>query len=95
MWQEGVIVSRKIADAGLESKKDERQKFKMYYDYREPVKSIPSHRMLAIRRGETESVLYFTIELDPQRPTSEIASRVHKQPDDLARTRKPGASCFR
>ena len=39
----------------------------MYYDYREPVKQIPSHRMLAIRRGETEGVLYFDIELEPQR----------------------------
>ena len=31
---------------------DEQDKFKMYYDYREPVEKIPSHRMLAIRRGE-------------------------------------------
>jgi uncharacterized protein len=77
MWNEGIIVSRRITDAP-----DEQEKFKMYYDYREPVKSIPSHRMLAIRRGETESVLYFTIELDPHRPTAEIASRVHKQPGD-------------
>jgi uncharacterized protein len=77
MFDEGVIVSRKIADAP-----DEQEKFKMYYDYREPVKSIPSHRMLAIRRGETESVLYFTIELDPKRPASEIASKVHKREGD-------------
>jgi uncharacterized protein len=77
MFEEGVIASRKIADAP-----DEQEKFKMYYDYREPVKSIPSHRMLAIRRGETEGVLYFTIDLDPLRPTSEIASIVHKQEGD-------------
>src|SRR5579872_1679651 len=63
MFEEGVIVSKKTADAV-----DEQQKFKMYYDYREPVKQIPSHRMLAIRRGETESVLSFFIELDTQRP---------------------------
>ena len=48
MFEEGVIVSKKATDAV-----DEQQKFKMYYDYREPVKQIPSHRMLAIRRGET------------------------------------------
>jgi uncharacterized protein len=77
MWEEGIIVSRRITDAP-----DEQEKFKMYYDYREPVKSIPSHRMLAIRRGETEGVLYFTIELDPHRPTAEIASRVHRHPGD-------------
>ena len=39
----------------------------MYYEYREPAKTIPSHRMLAIRRGENENVLFFLIELEPQR----------------------------
>jgi uncharacterized protein len=77
MFDEGVIASRKIADAP-----DAQEKFKMYYDYREPVRSIPSHRMLAIRRGETEGVLHFTIELDPLRPAGEIASRVHKHKGD-------------
>ena len=77
MFEEGVIVSRKTADAI-----DEQQKFKMYYDYREPVKQIPSHRMLAIRRGETENVLYFLIELDPQRPLDLIKSKIHKRPGD-------------
>jgi len=61
---EGVIVSRKAFDAV-----DAQEKFKMYYDYREPVKTIPSHRMLAIRRGEAEAVLYFLIEVDPLRAT--------------------------
>lgn len=62
LHDEGVIVSRRITDAP-----DPQEKFKMYYDYREPVKTIPSHRMLAIRRGEAESVLYFVIESDPLR----------------------------
>jgi len=77
MFSEGVIVSRKAMDAV-----DEQQKFKMYYDYRESVKQIPSHRMLAIRRGEIENVLYFVIELDPQRPLDIIKSEIHKQPGD-------------
>ena len=77
MFDEGIIVARKIEDAG-----DEQEKFKMYYDYREPVKSIPSHRMLAIRRGEDEKVLYFVIEVDPLRPIHLIKSHVHKQPGD-------------
>jgi uncharacterized protein len=64
LHDEGVIVSRKSLDAV-----DAQEKFKMYYDYREAVKTIPSHRMLAIRRGEAEAVLYFLIELDPLRAT--------------------------
>ena len=62
MFDEGVVVSRKMTDAV-----DEQEKFKMYYDYREPVKTIPSHRMLAIRRGEGENVLFFLIETEPLR----------------------------
>jgi uncharacterized protein len=71
MFDEGIIVSKKTFDAV-----DEQEKFKMYYDYREPVKTIPSHRMLAIRRGETESVLYFLIELEPLRATSLLRASI-------------------
>ena len=39
-------------------------KFEMYRDYRVRVKDIAPHNMLALRRGETESVLTFTIEFD-------------------------------
>lgn len=77
MFDEGVVVSRKAMDAV-----DEEQKFTMYYDYREPVKQIPSHRMLAIRRGEASSVLYFVIELEPARALDLIRGKVHKQPGD-------------
>ncbi len=71
LHDEGVIVSRKVADAV-----DAQEKFKMYYEYREPVKTIPSHRMLAIRRGEAESVLYFLIEVDPLRATGIIRRHI-------------------
>jgi uncharacterized protein len=43
-------------------------KFEMYYDYQEPLKDIPSHRMLAMRRGEKEEVLRLSI----QAPEEEI-----------------------
>ncbi|MCP5108499.1 MAG: RNA-binding transcriptional accessory protein [bacterium] len=45
---------------------DERSKFEQYYDYKEPVKTIPSHRILAIRRGETEKVLKNGIDIDKE-----------------------------
>jgi uncharacterized protein len=77
LFDEGVIVSKKATDAV-----DEEQKFTMYYDYREPVKQIPSHRMLAIRRGESSAVLYFVIELEPQRAPALIKAKIHKQPGD-------------
>jgi uncharacterized protein len=71
MFEEGVVVSTKVADAA-----DEQEKFKMYYEYREPVKAIPSHRMLAIRRGESEGVLNCLIELEPLRAVSVLKARI-------------------
>ncbi|HEV2645173.1 MAG TPA: Tex family protein [Acidobacteriaceae bacterium] len=71
MFEEGIIQSRRCID-GV----DEQEKFKMYYEYREPVKTIPSHRMLAIRRGESESILYFLIELGALCATSLLRSRI-------------------
>ena len=71
LYDEGQIISRKVMDAV-----DEQEKFKMYYEYREPVKTIPSHRMLAIRRGESESVLYFLIEIELERVLSLLRSHV-------------------
>lgn len=77
VFDEGVVVSRKTADAV-----DEREKFKMYYEYKEPVKTIPSHRMLAIRRGETESVLYFLIDIEQDRALGVLRRHVlHAQGD--------------
>ena len=77
MFDEGVVVSHKTDDAV-----DEQEKFKMYYEYREPADKIPSHRMLAIRRGESEKILYFLIELDPARAIAYLKSHVLKTPGD-------------
>ena len=41
-----------------------RTKFEMYYSFEEPVLKMPSHRVLAIRRGEKEKVLRSKIEID-------------------------------
>jgi len=46
--------------------KEQRSKFEQYYQYKEPAKNMPSHRILAIRRGETEEVLKIKIETDKQ-----------------------------
>jgi uncharacterized protein len=54
--EQGVMTSR--AAAGY---KEKVSKFEMYYDYQEPLKSVPSHRMLAMRRGEKEEVLHLSI----------------------------------
>src|SRR3954447_19000208 len=71
IFNEGMVVSRKVTDAV-----DEQEKFRMYYDYKETAKTIPSHRMLAIRRGESENVLYFLIEVEPERALALIRQHI-------------------
>jgi len=39
-------------------------KFEQYYDYSEPISEMPSHRFLAIRRGQKEGVLWMRLEVD-------------------------------
>jgi protein Tex len=77
MFDEGIVISRRIPDSV-----DEQEKFRMYYDYKEPAKTIPSHRMLAIRRGESENVLYFLFEIEAQRALSVIRTHVLRAPGD-------------
>jgi protein Tex len=54
--EQGLVSSRVAAD-----KKDAVTKFEMYYDFQELLREVPSHRMLAMRRGEKEEVLYLSI----------------------------------
>ena len=41
-------------------------KYRDYFDFNEPLKRVPSHRLLAIRRGEEESFLSVTISPDEE-----------------------------
>ena len=57
--KEGAIAVEKTREHA-----DKATKFDMYASFREPVDRIPSHRYLAIRRGESEGVLRVDLELD-------------------------------
>lgn len=73
MQKDGVVSSRV-----LKGKEGEKSKFEMYYDFKEPVSAIPSHRMLAIRRGAEEEVLAFSIEMDEAKPLGYLQKQVIK-----------------
>jgi uncharacterized protein len=75
MMSEGVVVSRALGTAPAAPDADP-EKYKMYFDYREPASKIPSHRMLAIRRGAKEGVLMFEIELDAAKPVQYLKNKV-------------------
>ena len=69
-WSEGTLESR--AARGFMEKKT---KFKDYYQFSEALKSIPAHRYLALRRGESEKVL--KVSVSP--PREDILTRLEKQ----------------
>jgi uncharacterized protein len=50
----------------VDPKPEQPTKFEQYYDFRESVATIPSHRFLAIRRGQTENVLRVKLALDAE-----------------------------
>ncbi|TCK06092.1 Tex family protein [Marinobacterium mangrovicola] len=58
LWQYGLLVSR-----AARGKADPDSKFRDYFEYSEPVAKIPSHRALAMLRGEQEGVLKYKLEL--------------------------------
>ena len=59
----------------VKAKEEEGEKFTDYFDYSEPLRRIPSHRMLAIRRGEAEGILKVAIEI-PEEETIESLERI-------------------
>ena len=54
-YREGLIVTKA-------AKEDEKSNYEMYYEYSESINRIPSHRILAINRGEKEEFLKVKLE---------------------------------
>ncbi len=70
-----IVYKRGIMETeGIE--KDEKSPYSMYYDYKEPVKSIANHRVLAINRGEKEKYLRVSLILPEEEILSKLASKV-------------------
>ena len=65
------VVSSKV----IEDKRSDDSKYKDYYEFSEPLGTIPSHRMLAIRRGEAEGELLWRIVA----PVEEIDARLARE----------------
>ncbi|WP_027934411.1 Tex family protein [Amycolatopsis thermoflava] len=64
MWSEGYFSSKV-----RQGKETEGAKFADYFDFAEPFTKMPSHRVLAMLRGEKEEVLDLTVE--PEEPSDE------------------------
>lgn len=60
-------------------KPTEPTKFEQYYEFSEAISTIPSHRYLAIRRGQKEGVLWVKLELDKELALEGIMDLVLKE----------------
>ena len=69
MWAKGVIVS-----TVRKGKKLEGEKFKDYFDYNGALHKLPSHRILALFRGEKEEILELQMQPDAQTPVANVPS---------------------
>lgn len=68
------IVSTKKKDA-----EDENGVFESYYEFSNPLKTIPSHRVLALERGEAQKVLTVTISADTEKLEQRLADKLLKR----------------
>src|SRR5438309_352030 len=67
MWSNGLLTS-----AVRKGKKTEGEKFKDYFDFSEPLTKLPSHRILAMFRGEKEEIL--DLQMPPEPPSATPAA---------------------
>jgi len=70
LWQKAEITSH-LAVAEADAKE-----FLMYKEYREPVKRMPAHRILAVNRGESKNTLKVDLVVDHQANIGLIANKV-------------------
>ncbi|MCP5158012.1 MAG: RNA-binding transcriptional accessory protein [Gammaproteobacteria bacterium] len=71
LWESAVLHSQLV-----EGKAEEGAKFRDYFDYREALQKIPSHRALALFRGRNEGVLQLGLEIgDPTVPGPDLGER--------------------
>ncbi|HMU59747.1 MAG TPA: Tex family protein, partial [Chitinophagaceae bacterium] len=70
LFTEEAVVSSRV----LTTKKEEEdaQKYRDYFEFKEPLVQSPSHRILAIRRGEKEGFLIMTINIDKETADEEL-----------------------
>lgn len=57
VFERTALITSKV----VKGKEEEGNKFKDYFDFREPLRKCSSHRLLALRRGEAEGVLRVSI----------------------------------
>ena len=74
-WAEGVIEAAVIKS---KAESEEAQKFKDYFDWKEPIQKTPSHRLLAMRRAEKEGFITLNVEPEEQQVITSLEKQFVK-----------------
>ena len=72
-----------IYSKGVKGKEEEAEKFRDYFEFSEPLKKCPGHRILAMRRGEQEGFLKLIVEPDTPRVIEALDEQFVKSPYDV------------
>lgn len=70
LFTEEAVVSSRVLTTKKEE--EEAQKYRDYFEFKEPLAQSPSHRILAIRRGEKEGFLIMTINIEKETAHAEL-----------------------
>lgn len=76
-FEQGIFHSRVVP-----GKEDQALKYKDYFDWKESVKTAPSHRVLAMRRGEKEELLYLDILVEEENILPPLDYKIVKGSND-------------
>ena len=75
----GILVCKKKKDS-----EDPKKVYEMYYEYKEPIKELKPHRILAINRAENEKILTVNIDVDVDKIISFLESKIIKNEKSFA-----------
>ena len=80
LFKKSAIIKTKV----IRGKEEEGQKFEDYFEWEESLMSCPSHRMLAMRRGEKEDFLILDIIIDDEQAHEQIKKQFIKSRNECA-----------
>ncbi len=69
-------ITLNIAELTSTAAKDEDSVYAQYYEYQEPLRKLPGHRILAINRGEKEGFLKVSVKLPRESVLDELYARI-------------------
>ena len=76
------MISTKVVKSKLDE--EDAQKFRDYFDWEESLSRIPSHRLLAILRAESEGFIKAKIEIDDDKALTKIEDKIVRSSNDCS-----------